>query len=71
MTNINRRFKPAAIAAIFSLLVIAQAGCEEAEEFRAAAASSLRSGVQTIATGLIDGLFAVFEPDMTDDTTDT
>jgi len=47
-------------------------GCNEDEAqraFRQAAASSLQSGVTAIATGLIDGAFAVFElgSDQTDE----
>jgi hypothetical protein len=38
-------------------------GCEGAQEFRAAASSSLETGFDAIADGLIDGLFAVFQPD--------
>ena len=39
-------------------------GCNEEEAlrtFRDAAASSIQSGVKTIADGIIDGLFAVFQ----------
>lgn len=43
-------------------------GCSAAEEFRSVAGDSLKSGMTTIATGLIDGIFAVFEPDATSDT---
>ena len=32
-------------------------------EFRTAATSSIQAGVQSIVTGVIDGLFAVIEPD--------
>lgn len=44
-------------------LAAAGTGCDTAERFRAAAGSSLHTGVQSIATGLIDGVFAVFEPE--------
>jgi hypothetical protein len=46
-------------------LLLGGGGCAAAEEFRAAAGDSLKSGVTTIATGLIDGIFAVFTPDNT------
>ena len=42
-------------------------GCAEAEEFRAIAASQVQSGLTSIVTGLIDGVFAVIEPDATTD----
>ena len=42
-------------------------GCDSAEEFRSVAGSSIQSGITSIATGLIDGAFAVFEPDSTSD----
>ena len=46
-------------------------GCEEAvrNEFRTAAATSLQSGLSAILDGIVDGIFAVIEPDET--TTDT
>lgn len=36
-----------------------------AREFRSVAGQGLQSGVTTIATSLIDGLFAVFTPNAT------
>lgn len=42
-------------------------GCAEAEEFRSIAASQVQSGLTSIVTGLIDGVFAVIEPDATTD----
>ncbi len=43
-------------------------GCSEAEEFRAIASGQVQSGLTSIVTGLIDGVFAVIEPDqITDD----
>lgn len=47
------------------LLAVATCGCVAGQEFRAAAGDSLRSGLTTVTNGLIDGLFAVFEPDTT------
>ena len=52
----------AAVAAVATL-----GGCVAAEKFRAAAGSSLQTGVNALADGLIDGVFAVFEPDTTSD----
>ncbi|HEY3243787.1 MAG TPA: hypothetical protein VGM03_10590 [Phycisphaerae bacterium] len=39
------------------------AGCYGGKEFRDAAGPALRTGLDSIATGLIDGAYAVFEPD--------
>jgi hypothetical protein len=44
-------------------LLIVSGGCEDAEEFRSVAGDSLHTGLTTITTGVLDGLFAVFEPD--------
>ena len=39
-------------------------GCGEyADEFRAAAAPSLRTGVDALVDGFVEGVFAVIEPD--------
>ncbi|HNO77749.1 MAG TPA: hypothetical protein PKN33_06775 [Phycisphaerae bacterium] len=48
------------------LLTLSMAGgCAQAEEFRAIASGQVQSGLTSIVTGLIDGLFAVIEPDAT------
>lgn len=41
------------------------AGCSEevSAQFRAAAIESVRDGFKSIAAGLLDGLFAIAEPD--------
>lgn len=44
--------------------------CSGAQEFRSVAGGDIKTGVQTIASAVIDGLFAVIEPDSTDTTTD-
>ena len=56
----------AGIAAL-TLVLAGAAGCERAttdlaKEFRAAAAPSLQAGIQSIASGIIDGVFALVEP---------
>lgn len=43
-------------------------GCREAEEFRAVAGNQVQSGLTSIVTGLIDGIFAVIEPDANETT---
>ena len=55
------------------LLLVMGTGCEDAEEFRAATGDALQTGLTTITTGLLDGIFAVWEPDdtTTDSTTTT
>jgi len=51
--------------------VVVLSGCDElTDEFRSAAAPSLKSGTTAVLTGLVDGAFAVFEPDG-DSTSDT
>ena len=60
----KRRFRT--VAGLMSgVLLAALAGCEKAEEFRSVAGDSMEQGVHLIADGLIDGVFAVFEPDDT------
>jgi len=42
------------------------AGCDAVnKEFRAAAGPAIESGVDAILDGLVDGFFAVFDPDAT------
>lgn len=54
----------AILAGLLALLVTGPA-CDDAisQEFRGAALSSIESGVQSIATGVIDGIFSIVEPD--------
>ena len=40
-------------------------GCVTGEEFRAVAGPAVETGVTSIVNGLLDGLFAVIEPDAT------
>ncbi len=62
------RFSRLAMSLVFmaggSTMVTACDG-QLAQEFRSAAAQGLKDGVTTIATSLIDGLFAVITPDET------
>jgi hypothetical protein len=61
-----------AVAVVVMLAAMA-CGCDGklGKEFRETASSSLQSGLTEIATGLINGAFAVYDPDTTatDDTT--
>lgn len=68
MANIQRTTR-VLISVACALSGIRMIGCAEAEEFRAVAGDSIQSGLQTIATGVIDGLFAVIEPDNAADDT--
>jgi hypothetical protein len=44
--------------------VVLCCGCDlDGQEFRTAAGPALEAGVTTLATGLIDGAFAVYMPD--------
>ena len=46
-----------------SLALTLASGCNAAEEFRSIAGGQIQSGLTSIATGLIDGIFAVIDPD--------
>jgi hypothetical protein len=48
---------------------MAGTGCGGQQEFRAASSAALELGMSSIATGLIDGLFAMWEPGTGDGTT--
>ncbi len=48
---------------ISTLVLGGLSGCEAGREFRAAAVPALQTGVTQILTGLLDGIFAVIEPD--------
>jgi hypothetical protein len=48
---------------IVVLVAIACGGCLTGKEFRAAAGPAMESGVDSILDGLVDGLFAVIEPE--------
>lgn len=50
---------------LVAMLLAAQPGCGSAQEFRAVAGPSVHSGVTDIVNGLVDGMFAVIEPDDT------
>lgn len=61
MKSCIRRMKALVLTAGMS--VFALNGCSSAQEFRTAAADSLYTGMQSIAAGLVDGLYAVWQPD--------
>ncbi|HRX83629.1 MAG TPA: hypothetical protein P5572_01275 [Phycisphaerae bacterium] len=61
MKSWTRRLKTLVLAS--SVTVFGLGGCSSAQEFRTAAADSLYTGMQSIAAGLVDGLYAVFQPD--------
>ncbi len=50
---------------LVAMLLATQPGCGSAQEFRAVAGPSVHSGVKDIVNGLVDGMFAVIEPDDT------
>ncbi len=49
---------------LMTLLVGADCQDDVRDEFRTASAQSLQAGVNAILDGLVDGLFAVFDPEM-------
>ncbi len=62
--NSRRRcVRCAAIAPLIATL-FASAGCQDdvVEEFRAAAAGQLQTGVSALLDGFVEGFFAVLEP---------
>ncbi|MGE3182352.1 MAG: hypothetical protein AB7N71_12035 [Phycisphaerae bacterium] len=72
MNRASKRRSTAAVAWIGALCGLAGlTGCEKEvqDEFRAAAATSLQQGFNAILTGIVDGVFAVIEPE-TDTGTD-
>lgn len=72
----RRRSRPGAPARMIILIALAAlaipaSGCnqDEINEFRAASADELGSGIQSILSGVITGLIEIYKPD--DDSTDT
>jgi len=61
------------VLAILAVIVLASPGCEirSAQEFRAIAGPELQSGLTSIVTGLIDGAFAVVDPDDSNSNSDS
>jgi len=51
------------VATMLCLGMLIAAGCESSQQFREAAGPALESGVNSILDGLVDGFFAVYEPD--------
>jgi hypothetical protein len=53
-----------------ALAALACTGCESdmAKEFRTAARPQLEAGVDSLVSGLLDGAFALWEPDTTTST---
>lgn len=49
--------------AVLSLAALTASGCTFGRDFRAAAGPELESGVHSILTGLVNGLFAAIEPE--------
>lgn len=50
----------------FVWLTFLLGGCSLGQEFRAAAGPAFETGINAILDGLVDGVFAVIEPDGTD-----
>ncbi len=51
------------LAGLVILPMVAQLGCVLGKEFRAVASPAIHTGVTDILTGVVDGVFAVIEPD--------
>jgi len=52
-----------AVLALLSLVLVAGCGDELEREFRQAAIDGLETGLRGVADGLLDGLFAIADPD--------
>ena len=50
---------------LVAMLLATQLGCRSAQEFREVAGPAVHSGVTDIVNGLVDGMFAVIDPDDT------
>jgi hypothetical protein len=61
-----RRSRRGGLIASLCLLASVQWGCLSGTEFRSVAAPAIKTGVSSILDGLVDGLFAVVEPDTAD-----
>jgi hypothetical protein len=61
-----RGFRRGSLIAGLCLVTSVQWGCLSGTEFRSAAAPAIKTGVNSILDGLVDGLFAVVEPDPVD-----
>ena len=61
----DRRISKATVTGLALLGLTLGTGCdsEMAKEFREVATPSLQSGVSSILNGVVDGLFAVVDPD--------
>lgn len=64
----NRNYRRFALSLGVGLSLIISSGCRDAEEFRSVASNQVQTGLTSIVTGLIDGVFAVIEPDATEQT---
>lgn len=51
------------LAGLVIVPIVGQLGCVLGKEFRAVASPAIHSGVSEILTGVVDGVFAVIEPD--------
>lgn len=67
MNRMSRRMRGvmrwAAVIGGSGILPLSACNGEIGRQFRTAAGASLETGVQTIVSGLLDGVFAVLEPD--------
>ncbi len=62
--HVNRRKVYCVLGLALALPATTGAGCNEyMDEFRAAASPSLRTGVDALVDGFVEGVFAVVEPD--------
>ena len=57
------RRSPALTVAITTIVLSSMTGCVTGREFREAAGPAFQTGVTAIVNGLLDGFFAIIEPD--------
>lgn len=58
---------PLGLSVLAGLVILAGPGCDSqmAKDFREASRGQLESGVNSVVDGLLDGVFALWEPDST------
>ena len=68
MERIRIRWPQALGVALVAMVLAGSTGCLTGTEFRTVAGPAVQTGVTTIVNGLLDGIFAVIEPDVSSDT---
>jgi hypothetical protein len=59
----SRRLSIATVTIAGAILLTTQTGCPAGTDFRDAALPAVRTGVESILDGILDGIFAALEPE--------